>query len=141
MTTARITGFHHVATRTRDFDRAVTFYTDILGFRAKIAWGDAPKRAIMLDTGDGNYLEIFERPQQSPPPTEEGAILHLALRTNDTDTMLERARDAGCKVTIEPKTANIPNKLPGVAPTVPVRLAFIQGPDGEIIEFFQNDLT
>lgn len=141
MPQARVTGFHHVATRARDFDKTVAFYTQVLGFAPKIQWGDAPKRAIMLDTGDGNYLEIFERPEQAPPPEAEGAILHLALRTNDTDAMLERARAAGCKVTMEPKSLEIGNKLPGVAAKVPVKIAFIQGPDGEIIEFFQNELT
>ncbi|MEX2388361.1 MAG: VOC family protein, partial [Phycisphaeraceae bacterium] len=132
---------HHVAIRVRDFDRSLAFYTDVLGFTGKIAWGDAPGRAIMLNTGDGNYLEIFERPDQPAPPAEEGTILHFALRTNDTDAILERARAAGCPVTMEPKTVNIPNKLPAVATPVPVRIAFVKGPEGEVIEFFQNDLT
>ena len=49
-------GFHHVAIRARDFDKSVAFYTAALGFTPKIAWVDKPSRAIMLDTGDGNYL-------------------------------------------------------------------------------------
>ncbi|MFA9478289.1 VOC family protein [Phycisphaerales bacterium AB-hyl4] len=138
---ASITGFHHVAIRVRDFDRSVAFYTEVLGFKPKIAWQDAPKRAIMLDTGDGNYLEIFERPEQAPPPADEGAILHFALRTDDTDAVLEKARAAGCQVTMEPKAVDIPNKLPGVETPVPVRIAFVKGPEGEIVEFFQNELT
>jgi glyoxylase I family protein len=132
-------GFHHVAIRSRDFDKSVGFYTQALGFGPKLAWGDAPGRAIMLDTGDGNYLEIFERPDQ--PPAEEGrdAILHFALRTDDVDAALARAREAGCAVTMEPTDVKIDTTL-GADPT-PVRIAFFKGPDGEVIELFANELT
>jgi len=135
-------GFHHVAIRARDFDASVRFYTDVLGFVPTVAWGEAPKRATMLDTGDGNYLEIFERPNQPPPPADqEGAILHFALRTDDTDAALSRARDAGVTVTMEPTDVDIPNTCDARPSPLPVRIAFFRGPDGEVIELFQNELT
>jgi glyoxylase I family protein len=130
-------GFHHVAIRAWDFDRSVAFYTEVLGFRHKIGWGEKPGRAVMLDTGDGNYLEIFEgKTTEGHKP--EGAILHFALRVDDCDAALERARAAGALVTMEAKDVSIPSSPTG--PT-PVRIAFIKGPDGETIEFFQNTLT
>ncbi len=132
-------GLHHVAIRARDFDRSVSFYTDVLGFRTKIAWGEPPKRAAMLDTGDGNYLEIFERPEQAPPPDGEGAILHLAIRTADVDAATSRVREFGCEITTEPKDVAI-RTTQGPNPT-PVRIGFFKGPDGEIVELFQNELT
>lgn len=128
-------GFHHVAIRAHDFDASVRFYTQALGFVEKIRWGEGPKRAIMLDTGDGNYLEIFAN--AAPGPKPEGAILHFAIRTSDTDAALERARAAGAEVTVEPKDVHL-QSTPG--PT-DIRLAFCKGPDGEIIEFFQNETT
>jgi glyoxylase I family protein len=127
-------GFHHVAIRTSDWATTIGFYTDALGFREKISWGEAPKRAAMLDTGDGNYLEVFEYPEYRPDPN--GAIVHFALRTDDCDTALERARSAGAEVTVEPKTFDIAS-----SPVTPVRIAFCKGPEGAIIEFFQNELT
>ena len=129
-------GFHHIAIRARDFDKSLGFYTGVLGFAAKIAWGDKPSRAVMLDTGNGNYLEVFERPDQAPA-TQEGSILHLALRTASCDALLGRVRAAGCTVTMEPTDIDIPS-TPG--PT-PVRIAFFTGPDGEVVELFQNQLT
>jgi len=128
-------GFHHVAIRAHDFEASVQFYTEALGFTKKISWGEGPKRAIMLDAGDGNYLEIFANGTDEPKP--EGSIIHFALRTSDTDSAIERARAAGAEVTIEPKDLNIPSE-PQVTP---VRLAFCKGPDGEVIEFFQNETT
>ncbi|MEX2545856.1 MAG: VOC family protein [Phycisphaeraceae bacterium] len=129
-------GFHHVAIRARDFDKSVHFYQDSLGFTERIAWGEPPKRAIMLDTGDGNYLEIFERPDQAPA-AGEGSILHFALRTDDPDAVVERARAAGATITVEPKGITIASRP---EPT-PVRLAFFQGPDGEVVELFKNEKT
>jgi glyoxylase I family protein len=34
-------GFHHVAVRVPDFDAAMRFYQDVLGFTEKIAWARA----------------------------------------------------------------------------------------------------
>jgi glyoxylase I family protein len=129
-------GFHHVAIRARDFDRSVAFYRDVFGFTEKVNWGEQPKRAVMMDTGDGNYLEIFERPTQQWSDSD-ACILHMALRTSDCDAALERARAAGCDVTVEPKDVIMDAKQG----KVPVRIAFFKGPDGEIIELLQNELT
>ena len=128
-------GFHHVAIRAHDFEASVNFYTEALGFKKKIAWGEDKKRAIMLDAGDGNYLEIFANGTDEPKP--EGSIIHFALRTSDCDAALERARTAGAEVTMEPKSLDLPSE----PQATPVRIALCKGPDGEVIEFFQNELT
>lgn len=127
-------GFHHIAIRVSDFDASVRFYTQVLGFVEKISWGEPNKRAIMLDTGDGNYLELFAGGSKDPKP--EGMVLHFALRTDNCDAALQLARAAGMQVTMEPKDVEIPSQ-----PPTPVRIAFCKGPDGEVIEFFQNELT
>ncbi len=127
-------GFHHVAIRTTDWDASLKFWREGLGFESAIEWGEAPGRACMLDMGDGNYLEIFERePLQNLEA--ESAILHFCVRTDDCDAAVERARAAGAEVTVEPKSLDISGSI-----TVPVRIAFIKGPGGEICEFFQNEV-
>lgn len=127
-------GFHHVAIRTSDWATTIGFYTDVLGFREKIAWREAPERAIMLDTGDGNYLEVFEDLDFRPDPN--GVILHFALRIDDCSSALERARSAGVEIIKESTDLDL-----GSSPVTPVRIAFCKGPEGAIIEFFQNELT
>lgn len=124
-------GVHHVAIRTSDFDRSVAFYTDVLGFREAMRWGEDDKRSILLDAGDGSCVELFAagRPGKKP----EGHWLHLALTTDDVDAAIEAVRAAGATVTMEPTNIDIASR-----PPTPVRIAFFQGPDGEVLEFFQR---
>jgi glyoxylase I family protein len=130
-------GYHHVAIRATNFDATLRFYSEALGFRVAVRWGQGDKRAALLNTGDGNYLEVFAGGQRTPgEPPPEGAILHYALRTTDCDAALERARAAGATVTMEPKTLALESE-----PKITIRIAFCKGPDGEVIEFFQNDQT
>ncbi|WP_256257762.1 MULTISPECIES: VOC family protein [unclassified Paenibacillus] len=121
-------GFHHVAIRVFDFEGTIRFYSDVLGFTVRHQWGEGDKRAVLLDTGDGNYLEVFAGGKEGQKP--EGAFLHLALRTEDVDGVTERARAAGAEVTVEPKNVELGG--------IPVRLSFFKGPDGELIELFQS---
>ena len=127
-------GFHHIAMRVHNFDASIKFYTEGLGFEPRVTWGEDDKRAAMLDTGDGNYLEIFAG--GSDEPRSEGTVLHFALRTTDCDKAIEAARAAGAEVTVEPKDVDIRS-----SPVLPARIAFCKGPDGEVIEFFQNETT
>lgn len=128
-----VTGLHHLAFRAGDFDRTLKFYTDGLGCREATRWGQAPKRAVMLDTGDGSRIEIFEGGQAGAKP--EGALLHFALNTADCDATFKRALAAGAKGTVEPKNVTVVDAKPQ---PFSIRLAFCIGLDGETIEFVQK---
>ncbi|HEY0073016.1 MAG TPA: VOC family protein [Abditibacteriaceae bacterium] len=128
-------GFHHVAIRTAKWDESIRFYTQGLGFNQKITWDEAPRRAVMLDTGDGNYLEIFEREAiENGPDDNRASILHFALRADDCEAAVEKARAAGAEVTLEPK---VPEPFTQLG--LKTKIAFIKGPDGEIVEFFESE--
>lgn len=135
-------GFHHVCVKTRDWDRTMQFYRDVLGCTDKVAWRTAPQRAVMLDCGGGSYIEVFEDLAYTASPN--GAVLHFALRTTKLDEIAARVRAFGTKITMEPKDVTIANTATGTnaAPAgVPIRIFFCEGPNGETIEFFQNTLT
>ena len=140
--TLRGGGFHHIALRAFDFDATLKFYMEGLGFKTAHTWGEDGRakgekdsRAAMLDTGDGNYLEVFAGREGDPSAAlPEGALIHFALRTNDVEASLERARSLGANVTMEPKKVFPPN-----APRpLEFHIAFVTGPNGEVIEFFHS---
>ena len=60
-------------------------------------------------------------------------IHHFALRTTNTDACVTAVRQAGYPITVEPKEIVIASE-----PPFPARIAFCQGPLGEVIEFFQE---
>jgi glyoxylase I family protein len=128
---ASLTGFHHIAINCRDYDRSIVFYK-ALGFHEKLSWGEGDGRACMLALDDGVCVELFASYKEEAP---HGKWVHLALTAADTDTAFKAAIEAGAAVQVEPKSVVI-NTHTG---PYPVRLAFVYGPDGEIIEFFQAE--
>ncbi len=124
-------GFHHIAIWTADWEKSLQFYSEGLGFTQKVAWGEAPKRAVMLDAGDGNYLEIFER-EAEKQRVGEANILHLCFRCDNCEAAVEVARAAGATVTTEAVAPEVFAKM-GLG----AKIAFVLGPSGEIIEFFE----
>lgn len=125
-------GFHHLSMRVRDLDASIKFYTEGLGFVERFSWGKASQKTVLLDTGDGNFFELS---QGDPDPSVygDGVFHHIALRTDDCDDALEAARVAGADVTMEPRDVTISTE-----PPLQIRIAFLKGPDGEVIELFQD---
>ena len=127
-------GFHHLSIKVRDLDASIKFYTEALGFTERFSWGEAQKRTVLLDTGDGNYFEIS---QGDPEKAHgDGIFHHIALRADDCAAALEAARATGAEVTVETKDVTLSTE-----PPTPIRIAFFKGPDGEVIELFQNERT
>jgi catechol 2,3-dioxygenase-like lactoylglutathione lyase family enzyme len=152
-------GMHHTAIRTRDWDRTLMFYQQVLGFHVKLAWqevlgsmderlgADASRprnqRWAYLASGDETCIEVFEDANFNPPPpgtdptnTPGSPIVHVGIRTSRLDHVWETARAFGAKLGDGP-TAYTLHTTSGQGPIV-VRLCFIQGPSGEWIELIEN---
>ena len=124
-------GMHHLALFVKDFDKSYKFYTEGLGFTFVAGWGEGDKRAAMLDIGDGGRFEVFAG---GPAEEERNArFAHFAFSTTDAGTAYNNAIAAGAVSHIEPKDVDIPSD-----PVMKVRIAFVKGFDGEVLEFFEN---
>lgn len=132
-------GFHHVAIRASDFEASVRFYIEGLSMKEKIRWGGDANPAIMIDSGAGDYIEIFGKGKNARPTDKfpEFPILHYALRVTNCDEAVARAVKAGAELTMEAKDVT----LSAVQGPVKIRIAFVKGLDGEVIEFFENSAT
>jgi len=117
-----------------DFDKSVRFYADGFGFSIRYAWGEFPKRAAMIDIGSGDYIEIFEG-GTPPGETPEGILIHFALRVPNANEAYAKALAAGAVSQMEPKDILFKG-----TPEIPIRIAFVRGPDNEVIEFFENEI-
>ncbi len=123
-------GFHHIALRVNDYDKSVAFYTDGLGFKPRLSWGEGDGRIVLLDIGDGGCVEIFAGGKDEP----QGAFWHFAFSSEDPDAAYEAALKAGAESHREP----FDTVLKGPDGEIPARIAFVKGPDGELLEFFKE---
>ncbi len=125
------TGFHHIALASANFEKSVDFYMNAIGCKELCRWGEGEGRGIMLDLGDGAIIEIFAN--GSGEPEVNARFIHFALKTEDAEKAYNKAIAAGAKSKMEPKEIDI-QAVPNV---IPVKIAFVFGPDGESVEFFQ----
>jgi glyoxylase I family protein len=123
-------GIHHLALSTVDFDKSIKFYTDGLGFEIVAEWGEGTGRAALLDIGNGSHFEIFASGNANIQ--QDAKFVHFAFATTNPDLAYENAMAAGAVSQMEPKSLDIP-----ATPPLPVRIAFVRGPDGEVLEFFK----
>ncbi len=125
-----ITGMHHAAIRTGEFDKAVKFYTEGLGLKPCFEAGADNGRMVLFPVGD-SFIEIFADGKAKP----HGAIEHIALTSTDVDLDFQRAIAAGATETIAPKDVLISNANDQ---KLDLRIAFVTSPTGEMIEFFKH---
>ena len=121
-----IRAIDHVSMKCRDkalFEKAVGFYTEILGFKIKRRWAEG----VMLVSGTA-AIEIF---CNGDGIAELGAIRHFALATDCVDELAAKVEKAGYEVFIKPKDIVIPSE-----PEFHAHIAFFYGPLGEQVELF-----
>jgi len=143
---------HHVSLFVSDIKISIRFYTeglgltlreefdDIMGLRSgrRFPFGVA---SVFLEAGDGRFIELHPAGDGAMSPSGF-PINHLALAVVDVDAAYAQALTAGGMRFDIP----VPNEewdgtpldviLSGARPE-PMRMAFLQGPNGELIELYQ----
>lgn len=139
-----IRGVHHTALATRDIDRLVAFYRDVVGF--SLVWtsgwdagsdvidgivglkGSSAKQ-VMLQCGNC-YLEIFEyvtpQPGAGDPnrPVNEPGYTHICLDVTDIEYEYKRLSQGGMRF----------HCAPPMFEGAGMRATYGRDPDGNVIE-------
>ena len=127
-------GAHHISLQTSDLAASLHLYQEVLGMEIVAEFGSPERPVVLLDMGDGSHMELvgIKSESTSDPITSDSRhpVQHFALATTDTKAAVERVRQAGYEVTVEPREVNLKG--------LEVTIAFFVGPSGEAIEFFQT---
>lgn len=128
---------HHVALSVKDYEISKTFYCHAFGMTCINEWSFQGKKLCFLDIGDGSFLELhsggsFKSPHILPDCGKQ--YLHFCIHTSDLEGAYHNAVLHGA----------IPNRPPfsflieATPAPMPVKVAWLYGPDGEAIELFQH---
>jgi lactoylglutathione lyase len=129
-----VTGLSHIGIYTKEMDKSIHFYSDILGF--VMMWEgivDHPtgkvKAAVM---GFGNCVIELVRPVDLDRVNNSaGPVQHLALKVKDLEAMITELRAQGFDFTTE-GLEFLPTFYIGI------KHAFIYGPSNERIELVED---
>jgi len=121
-------GFHHIGLIAKDAQKSLDFYTK-LGCKTvhSFPMGDSGKTIYLVDLGNNAVLEIIPRGEGKEEDNAHWA--HVAVRTDDAKAAYDLALKAGAVSRSEPMDVNLG--------TMPAIIAFVYGPDKEVLEFFQ----
>jgi len=123
-------GLHHVSLKVHgpdQFEAALHFYRDLLGFSPLRTWARPGVQGAMLSLGN----TILEIASDGAPDAQKGLWGHIAFATDDVDGIIQTVRQAGYPILTPPSDRQL-------GPDYPIRIAFCAGPAGEEIEFFQE---
>jgi lactoylglutathione lyase len=127
--------FVHASIRTSNMERSVEFYTKLLGLkivrRMEIAQTNAELVFMQDPEARGATLELtFYREQKKfvQADYEDRLFDHLAFEVKDMNRTVAAMRKAGVTITDEPYRLSPTGNL----------LAFVEDPDGTLIELIQK---
>jgi catechol 2,3-dioxygenase-like lactoylglutathione lyase family enzyme len=122
-------GYHHIGLAAQDVEKSLKFYTEGLGgtITASFPMGNSGKSIYLVDIGGHAVVEIL--PFGNGEPEANPRWAHIALETDDAKAAFAMAIQAGARVKSEPREMMLGSMA--------VCNAFVLGPDGESIEFFQ----
>jgi len=131
-----MTTLHHIAIQAKDYEQSIHFYKDILELKEVAAVKFPVRDGIFLDLGNGSLIELFSPNHDGSSKLvdhnqEELPIWHFALAVEDVEGAIERCRKAGFQIKMEPKTVKLEDGFHAT-------LAFVYGPNGEEVEFFNQ---
>jgi len=121
-------GIHHLGLWVKDAQKSLDFYTQLGGkVIHSFSMPDLDGTISLVDLGNNAVVEIIPRGNGEEEVNAHWA--HVAIRTDDARAAYDLAMKAGAVSHIEPKDVNLG--------TMAATIAFVLGPDKEVLEFFQ----
>lgn len=129
-----ITSVDHISIQASDFERALTFYSELLGFHICVAPFDfKTRRLCYLDAGNIR-IELYSTKEGESHnalySSERVGLDHIAFVTRDLRGLVHRLSCHGVRI-IKPPFSISTNAGHST-------LAFVEGPDGQEIELRQE---
>ena len=117
----------HLAFRTADMQKTLTFYTEMLGFRHQFSIKDDQGNPWIeyVMTPDGRFIEFFYMSKQTLPEKGE-SYMHLCLEVDDCAGAVAELESKGVVIDRPVKTGKDGN-----------RQAWVKDPDGRDIEIME----
>lgn len=118
----------HVHLKVADLERAVTFYSGVLGFEVMQRMGDS---AAFLSAGGYHHhigLNTWESSGGSPPPPGTTGLYHIAIRYPDRRALADALRRLA--------TAGV--ALEGAADHGVSEALYLRDPDGNGVELYRD---
>lgn len=139
----------HVALVCKDIDASLRFYREGLGFSRTYEWTQSSSptcphqvifkgRALYIELNGETYLELFPGGRDDVD-SSAGPIQHIALVVPDVDEAYRSCLAAGGTTFTfedwsgEPMTVELNGD-----PALQLRVAFVKGPSGELIELYEQ---
>jgi len=118
----------HLHLRSRDAAAAAAFYVEALGARETARMPVRDRLRVILDLGGLTvFIEEVPADTAAAPPAPFVGIEHIGLAVDDLDAALADHRARGTPITAEAQQVR-----PGV------RIAFLEGPDGVVLELLER---
>ncbi|MDT3698549.1 MAG: VOC family protein [Thermincola sp.] len=117
--------FSHVGIVVQDMDKAVDFYTNVLGCEVHSRHQDETIQFALLKSGH-QEIELLKFPHDGKE-RKEGVISHIAFKVTDIEKEISRLKELGVAL-----SSDQPREV-----MKGMKIFFFTGPSGESIEFLQ----
>ena len=121
-------GYHHIGLSVQDSEKSLEFYKKLGGkVTHSFTMGSSSQKIYLVDLGGHAVIEII--PNGKGGDEANARFIHIALETGDAKAAYDQAIGIGAVSRTEPNDVKLG--------TMSACIAFVYGPDNEVIEFFQ----